>query len=387
MRIAIVGASGAGLPLAAILLQKHPDWDVHLFDANNKIGKKLLATGNGHCNLLNLKASSEDYNAPEFVESCFARQPLDKLKKTLFSLGVPLMEIGDLVYPKSYTSSGYVETLTSYVQSKGVSIHLETKVTEYFKKENKWVLRSNLGDFDCDKVVFCSGGRSGKNLGSDGDLFQIFQKHGYKVTSCAPGLCPVKTRENVTSLAGLRHAAKATLLKGNEELYSEEGEVLFKKDGLSGIVIFNVQRKMVHLGGDSITLDLFPGQSSEELCEEISGLLETNSAFIPSFLPTPLYQCCLNTAKLKNLKNKGDVYAFSSILKHLSFHVNGFYGFEDSQVTVGGIDLDDISNKNFESKLESNVYFLGEVLDVDGPCGGYNLEWCLVSALCLAENL
>ncbi len=387
MRIAIVGASGAGLPFAAILLQKHPDWDVHLFDANSKIGKKLLATGNGHCNVLNLKASSRDYNAPEFVEPFFARQPLDKLKKSLFSLGVPLMEIGDLAYPKSYTSYGYVEALTSYAQSKGASIHLETKISEYFKKENKWVLRSNLGDFDCDKVVFCSGGCSGKNLGSDGNLFQTFQKHGYRVTPCAPGLCPVRTKENTASLAGLRHAAKVTLMKAGEDLYSEEGEVLFKKDGLSGIVIFNIQRKMTHLGGDSIVLDLFPSQSSEELCEEINGLWETNSSFGPAFLPLPLHQYCLNASKLKNFKNKGDVCAFSSILKRLPFHISGFYGFEDSQVTIGGINLDDISNKNFESKFESNVYFLGEVLDVDGPCGGYNLEWCLVSALCLAENL
>ena len=387
MRIAVVGASGAGLPFAALLLQKHPDWDVHLFDANSKVGKKLLATGNGHCNLLNLKASSKDYNAPEFVEPSFAKQPLTKLKSCLFSLGVPLMEAGDLVYPKSYTSSGYVESLLSFAQSKGVCLHLETKVLEYFKKENKWVLRSNSGECSFDKVVFCSGGCSGKNLGSDGNLFAVFKKHGYKVASLNPGLCPIKTKENTISLAGLRHPAKVTILKGNEPLYSEEGEVLFKKDGLSGIVIFNVQRKLAHLGGEAVSLDLFPNQNASELCDEIGGLLKTNPSFASAFLASPLYQYCLGAAKLKELKNNGDVYAFSSVLKHLVFHVSGFYGFEDSQVTIGGIDLNDISNKNFESKLESNVYFLGEVLDVDGPCGGYNLEWCLVSALCLAENL
>ena len=387
MRIAVVGASGAGLPFAALLLQKHPDWDVHIFDANKKAGKKLLATGNGHCNLLNLKASCEDYNAPDFVKSFFASQPLPKLRSALFSLGIPLMEIGDLVYPKSFTSSGYVDTLLSFVQSKGAAIHLETKVIEYFQKENLWVLRSNLGDYAFDKIVFCSGGFSGKNLGSDGNLFSVFKKHGYKVTSFTPGLCPIKTKENTSSLTGLRHSAKVTVMKDGEKLYSEEGEVLFKKDGLSGIVIFNVQRKAVHLGGDSIVLDLFPNQDMEALSDEVRGLLEANPMFGAAFLPLPLFQYCLAAARLKELKNDGDVYAFSNVLKHLVFHVSGFYGFEDSQVTIGGINLNDISNKNFESKLESNVYFLGEVLDVDGPCGGYNLEWCLVSSLCLAENL
>ncbi len=387
MRIAVVGASGAGLPFAAMLLQKHPDWEVHLFDANSKVGKKLLATGNGHCNLLNLKATSRDYNASEFVEAVFDREPLSKLKACLFSLGVALMEIGDLAYPKSYTSSGYVDSLSRFIQSKGGFIHFETMILDYFKKENKWVLRSNLRDFEFDALVFSPGGCSGRNLGSDGNLFRVFSKHGYKISSLTPGLCPIKTKENTSSLAGLRHFARVTVMKNGQPYYAEEGEVLFKKDGLSGIVIFNVQRQLAHYGGDCLALDLFPDEDISKLCEEIKGLHDANPSFDLAFLPGSLFKWCLAAAKIKELKNSEDVYAFSIVLKHLIFHVNGFYGFEDSQVTIGGIDLNDISSKNLESKRETNVYFLGEVLDVDGPCGGYNLEWCLASALCLAESL
>ena len=387
MRIAVIGASGAGLPFAALLLQKHPDWDVHLFDANSKVGKKLLATGNGHCNLLNASATPDDYNDPSFVSSAFERFPYAKLKEVLLSLGIPLLEMDNLAYPKSFTSSGYVDSLTSYIENKGGHIHLETKILNYQKKENKWVLQGFESEKTFDKLVFCSGGKSGRNLGSDGNLFAVFAKHGYKLTPFKPALCPIKTVESTSSLNGIRHAARISLFSGDKELYSESGELLFKKDGLSGIAVFNVQRKLAHGGGDALAIDLFPDQSHERLSDELLSLSNANPDFAPAFLPVQLFSYCKAAAKAKDLKSKGDVDAFCRVLKHLVFHVSGFYDYPDSQVTIGGISLDEISCKNYESKFESNVYFLGEVLDVDGPCGGYNLEWCLISALNLVESL
>ncbi len=387
MRIAVIGASGAGLPFAALLLQKHPDWDVHLFDANSKVGKKLLATGNGHCNLLNASATPDDYNNPSFVSTAFERFPYPKLKGILLGLGVPLLEMGDLIYPKSFTSSGYVDVLTSYIKNKGGHTHLETKILDYQKRENKWVLQGFESEKPFDKLVFCSGGKSGRNLGSDGNLFSVFAKHGYELTPFKPALCPVKTVESTSSLNGIRHAARISLLSGDQELYSESGELLFKKDGLSGIAVFNVQRKLAHEGGDAIAIDLFPDQSRGQLSDELFSLADANPDFAPAFIPIPLFDYCKNAAKVKDLKSKGDVDALCRVLKHLVFNVSAFYDYPDSQVTIGGISLNEISDKNYESKRESNVYFLGEVLDVDGPCGGYNLEWCLVSALNLVESL
>ena len=387
MRIAVIGASGAGLPFAAFLLQKHPEWDVHLFDANPKIGRKLLATGNGHCNLLNKEAASGDYNSPDFVEEAFRNHSYETIKRSLLSLGVAVLENGFLAYPKSFTSEGYVDALSSYIKNKGVSLHLETKVLDYHKKENNWVLRTNHGEFAFEKLVFCSGGKSGRNLGSDGNLFEVFAKHGYSIGPLTPGLCPVKTKENVSTLDGIRHPAKVSIVDGDSTVYEEEGEVLFRKDGLSGIVVFNIERKLAHLKKDCLVLDLFPNQSFESLAKEAGALLNANSGFAPAFLPGKLFEYCLASSRAKNLKSNEDVYAFCHTLKTLPFHVSGFYDFASSQVTIGGISLENISCKNFESKLESNVYFLGEVLDIDGPCGGYNLEWCLVGALALSEIL
>jgi predicted Rossmann fold flavoprotein len=387
MKLAVIGASGAGLPFASFLLKKHPDYEVTLFDGNEKIGKKLLATGNGHCNLLNVKASPDSYNDPDFVSPVLKRFHYSDIEEALLSIGVSLMRIGDLAYPQSYTASGYVSALTSFISSHNGIFRLGTRVEEYKKEGNKWLLRTNHGDFAFDKLVFCSGGKSGRNLGSDGSLFPVFATHGYSLTSLKPGLCPMKVKENVSSLNGLRHEALVSLLKEGQEIYRERGEVLFKNDGLSGIVIFNVEREATRKKGDAVSLDLFPERSAKDLEETVITLFKSNPSFGASFLPLPLFEYCLKEACVKDLDSLERSHDFAFALKNLSFSISGLYDFRDSQVTLGGISLSCVSSKNLESKLEENVYFLGEVLDVDGPCGGYNLGWCLASSLALASSL
>lgn len=390
MKLAVIGASGAGLPFASFLLKKHPDYEVTLFDGNEKIGKKLLATGNGHCNLLNVKVCPDSYNAQDFVSPFLERFHYSDIEAALLSVGVSLMRIGDLAYPQSYAASGYVSALVSFISSHKGIFRLGTRVEEYKKGGNKWLLRTNHGDFAFDKLVFCSGGKSGRNLGSDGSLFPVFATHGYSLTPLKPGLCPIKVKENVASLNGIRHEALVSLLKEGRGIYKERGEVLFKNDGLSGIVIFNVEREAARKKGDAVSLDLFPDKSVEDLGKAVRALFQSNPAFGASFLPLPLFEYCLKGAGITDIKDLYSVersHDFAFILKNLSFHISGLYDFCDSQVTLGGISLSCVSSKNLESKLEENVYFLGEVLDVDGPCGGYNLGWCLASSLALASSL
>lgn len=390
MKIAIVGASGAGLPLSTFLKKKHPEWSVLVLEQNAKIGKKLLATGNGHCNLLNKTAKPEDYSDPSFVSPFFTQYTYQTLLSFLHSVGVATMEIGDMVYPKSFSSSGYVETIRMEAEKLGVKFLLNCRVSDYKKTAKGLLLLTNCGEMVFDKIVFCTGGKSGRNLGSDGSLFPVFEQHGYSLAEPIPGLSPIKTKENVSSLAGLRHEASVSLLDDEKFLLNQEvGEVLFKKDGLSGIVIFNTQRIAAankHPDALQISLDLFPLQSEQNLAQEIFDLKKANSDFISSFMNPALARYCLKSAHLESLSTLNDVRRFSRTLKNLVFHIAEFYPFEDSQVTVGGIDTSELKT-NFESRMEPGVYFAGEVLNVDGPCGGFNLEWCLISALALVEQL
>lgn len=379
MRIAVVGASGAGLPAALLLQRKYPTAEVVVIDAAQKVGKKLLATGNGHCNCLNESASPEDYNDPDFVRPFFEKHPISSLEETLFSFGVPLKKIGPLCYPLSFSSAGYVNTLFALAKSEGVRFLLESKVLDYqcFGRVDLW---TDKGRESFDHVYFATGGKSGKNLGSDGSLFPVFERHGYEIESMLPGLCPMKTKENVASLSGLRHEAYARLYSNGKLIHAERGEVLFKKDGLSGIVSMNLERfaaRLIRENEVTVSLDLFPDVSLDDLAKELAELKKNNPAYQDAFLERPLFEY---------LSKDGDEPAsLAKKAKDLRFSISGIYGFEDSQVTLGGISTSEVDS-SLCSKKERGVSFLGEMLDVDGPCGGYNLTWCLLSALIASEG-
>ncbi len=389
MRVGIVGCSGSGLPLSVFLKRRHPDWNISLIDHNAKVGKKLAATGNGHCNLLNRSAKPSDYNNPEFLKPFFKDYPFDVLLRRLKEIGISTLSIDNLIYPKGYSAPGYVNALESMSKKLGNSFLLEISVLNYKKSRNKWVLITNCGEKEFDKIIFCCGGLSGLNLGSDGSLFPIFKQHGYRIVEPSPALGPVRIKENVASLSGLRHKAEASLIRGDVALKKEGGEVLFRKNGLSGIVIFNLERLIAPGFKEDLyrlSLDLFPDQSAKELANEIFDLCRANSEFASAFLPLPLFNYILNRCRLNKLADLASCQRFATEAKSLSFEVTGLPSFEESQVTSGGVDVCFVDEK-LESNIEPGVHFLGEILDVDGPCGGYNLQWCLISALALADRV
>ncbi len=389
MEVGIVGCSGSGLPLSVFLKCKHSDWNITLIDHNTKVGKKLSATGNGHCNLLNAAAKPSDYNNPDFLTPFFQAYSLDHLLKRLSDIGVSTIRNGDLIYPKSFSAPGYVNSLEGLSRRLGNSFCLNTSVTDYKKSRNKWILTTNCGEKEFDKVIFCCGGSSGLNLGSDGSLLPIFKKHGYKIVPSVPGLGPVRTKESTVSLNGLRHRAEVSLVANGKTRKKETGEVFFRKNGLSGIVVFNLERVLAPNFGKGdyrLLLDLFPEESLQGLADELLALHRANPDFSSSFLPLPLFNYILTRSGAGKLATLSSCLAFSKAAKSLSFEVTGLPSFEESQVTCGGIDISCV-NDRLESIAEPGVHFLGEILDVDGPCGGYNLQWCLISALALTDRV
>ncbi len=391
MKIAVVGASGAGLYLALFLKKYHPDFEVDVIDKNKKIGRKLLATGNGHCNLLNMKTGPEHYNHPSFLESYLKEYPFGELQHELATLGIVLTNEGDLLYPLTYSAAAHVNHLVEIAEDQGVHFILETKVLDYSSNEKGVALHTDKQDLNYDHVIFATGGKSQENLGSDGSLYPVFAKHGYEILPLKPGLCPIKTKENTKSLAGERHKAKAYVLLDDFIAREEEGEVLFKKDGLSGIMIFNCSSYISHLGnagGVKIILDLFPQVNQTTLTTDLFEAMKVHPTyFLDAYLSPALRDYVLKEAGIAAPKQADKVYCYkiAKAMKGLTFHYAGSYDFPDSQVTIGGISLRNI-DWNLRSSLEKHVSFAGEVLDVDGLCGGHNLTWCLVSALVVSKS-
>ncbi len=381
MKVAIVGASASGIYLALSLLSRHPSWKVVLFDQEPKFGKKIAATGNGRCNILHDHPSPSRYGDPDWFASAIQKVPFDSLKDTLKEWGIPLRKEGELYYPLSNSAPALVRYLNQSLKNEGAILSLSTKVLDYESSCDSVTLITSQGKESFDHVVFASGGASGKNLGSDGSLFSVFAKHGYTIAPLRPGLSPIKTAKAYPSLAGLRVDAKV-ISHTVSASFEEEGQVLFKKDGLSGIVIFNLESFLMRhkaAKGTRITLDLFPSLSEEELASNLE-----HDGRRPHFLMAYFPEAIANTFRPEFVSRGSKGLAHK--LKNWEFAFEAPYGFEDSQVTIGGISRSDVDD-SFISKKEPRVSFVGECLNNDGDCGGYNLTWCLLTALLASEGI
>lgn len=386
MKIIIVGAGGTGLPLAIFLKKDHPEFDIELIEKEDKIGRKLLATGNGKCNLLNMNPKPEDYNNPAYMKKVFEEYPFGELQFRLAELGIVLTNDGDLVYPLSLSAASHVELLGKIAIDSGVKISLGEKVENYSSNE----IITNKGKKHFDKLIFATGGKSKPNLGSDGNLFNIFKSHGYEIEELKPGLTPIKTKQKTKEISGIRHKAKVTLMASGIQIHEEEGEVLFKDDGLSGIVIFNSSSYINRLGNPDVTisLDLFPKVTSMTLVNDFLDSMKKNpNYYLDTYFPKQLAKYIQDRAGLVDTKTLGKKEAFTlaKTVKNLEFHLASTYGFDDSQVTIGGIKLEEVGD-DLQSKKEKGIYFAGEMLNIDGLCGGFNLTWCLISALLISDS-
>ena len=383
MRVGIVGASAAGLYAAILLAKRHPDFQIIVIEKNDKPGKKLLATGNGHCNLFNKDFRGEYFNHPEFVDGLLARYSVSILMDTLKDLGIVTFEKDGLLYPLSYSAASHVRYIVTLAESLGVQFKFGERVI----RVNRNGLETDKGTYAFDHVIYAFGGCSQSNLGSDGSMYSALEKVGYHIKKPEPSLCPLLSPDVPKSLFGVRHKCELWLTKDEKTLYHEEGEVLFKKDGLSGIAIMNASAR--YQEGAVVRLDLFPELSVNEIEETLRKSYRTNkSEFLSVLLEKPLADFILQKC-VKNCRipvNEKDISTICKVLKSLQFRVSGKYGFDASQVTRGGISLEDV-DLNLRSKIEPNASFVGECLDIDGLCGGFNLGWALLSAKVVTEAL
>lgn len=381
MNVGIIGSGAAGLYLAIFLKKNNPYLEITVFEKEEKLAKKLYATGNGHCNLLNKKLLPNKYNHPEFMKSFLHNFDYETLKKELSSLGIALLENDNYVYPLSFHAGTYVQYLLSLAKSLDVEFKNITKISNYSKGKDGYLI-DEYGHFD--KLIIATGGASSPNLGSDGSFFEILKKHGYSIEPLRPGLTPLRVKEKVGVLQGIRHKALVKAFNDNKQVFAEEGEVLFKKDGISGIVIFNAESAIYRsqiIKNPRVSIDLFPDFSFYALCDVLSRAKQANPEnYLSSVLVGPLAKYVLSISGNHEIEN------IANNLKRLSFSIDGPYGFVDSQVTIGGVSLNEIT-PFLESKKERGLYFAGEVLDVDGDCGGYNLSWALISALMISKHL
>lgn len=370
MKLVIIGGGASGLMLASILRSKNANLDITIVEKLEHIGKKILMTGNGKCNLSNKNIKEACFNN-EFGFNVASSFDVEKYFNELGLLTYSDSE--GRIYPISNVSNSVLDTLRESI--KDVEVLTSFNVTRIVKKDNIYVISNDkFKSIEADIVVMATGG---KTYYKENNSYIMSSMLSHRVTQLRPTLTSLKVSENLASIENLRAKVNAKLIANNNIIYEDNGEVLFKKDGLSGIVIFQLSSIIARNPylKYSIELDLLPQVSEEDL---INHLTKYSSM-------TGLFAKMINQYVIKNSKSNSPI-DIAYTIKHLRFNVLESVDFKNAQVTSGGISVKELKD-TLESKYNDNLYFLGEVIDVDAICGGYNLHFAFASAGVAAQDI
>lgn len=381
MDIIIIGAGASGIVTA--INAKNENNRVILLEKNDRIGKKLLATGNGRCNYTNMNLSEKNYSSPDFVKRTLEDFTNEDLINYFRILGLESTLDGNRVYPISLKANSVLNILIYWLEKKGIEVKTKSQVKEIKKTKKGYEVITNEETLRADIVVAAFGGKAMPASGSDGVSFEILKKMGIRVTDLKPALTQLKLDSKyLKHLSGTKVIGRARLLRGEKVIDEREGEILFTNYGISGppILDISVNTKegdvievplINNLKKDSIDMVynryyMFPDFSLEEF---LMGLVDKK--FIHYIVDS--LDMDKNTAM--NMISMGDFEKIICLLLKSRFKVTGNTGFKNAQVTRGGVSLDEVSPENYEAKKYKDLYIIGEALDIDGDCGGYNLHF------------
>lgn len=400
MKIAVVGAGASGLFASGLLAQKGED--VVVFDKNEKIGKKLFITGKGRCNLTNL-CSVEDFlknvvRGEKFLKSALYNFSSQDCVDFFEGLGLKTkVERGNRVFPESDKSSDVIKALKKHCD--GVKFCLNEKVENvYFDGEkNQFVLKTNCGKYFFDKLVVATGGKSYSSTGSTGDGYKIAESFGHKITKPVSALCPIKLKNwFVKKLQGVSLKNVQLDVVADGKRMSFFGEMLFTEDGISGPIVLSASSLVNRSEKVTLSLDFKPALTEKQLDARLLRDFEENKNknlknVLKGLFPMAVAEIFAKAIGMDDNKKINEITKEERAklvenIKNFKLNFDGLYDINAGIVTSGGVALDQINPKTFESKLQKGLYFLGEVLDVDALTGGYNLQIAWASAYSMAKN-
>lgn len=399
MRIAVIGAGASGLACAVAVSKSNPEVVVDIYEKNSRVGKKILATGNGRCNLTNLNAAREGYRNIKFASYALEEFSPESNIEFFNSLGLfTRTDSEGRVYPLSNQASSVLDALYLYLSDqKNVNILTDVSVDTILKRNNTFIINSK---YKADKVVISCGGKAAPSQGSDGSGYLLLKSLSHSVTDVYPGLVQMTVSQTsfVKALKGVRCQVNMALVNGRELIAEKQGELLFTDYGLSGIVSMEISSHLPHCGGNAVVLtDFVPSMERTCLISNMKKVIRDNPSIkcenlLSGFMPKKLGQLILKENSVSpltpavKLTNK-ELSALVSLVKCFGFTINGTKDFESAQVTLGGADTDGFDRKTLESKRVPGLYCAGEILDVDGDCGGYNLNWAWSSGRLVARSI
>ena len=395
IKIGVIGGGAAGMTAAITAARQGAD--VTVLEGTDRLGKKLLSTGNGKCNLgnRNLDVTAYYSKEPEKLAGFLKRFGTEDTVSFFQGIGVMLKEKNGLLYPACEQASAVQDALRYELTALGVRQVTACKVSDVERDVSGKIRVSGGGEsFLFDRVILACGGKAAPKTGSDGSGFALAKRLGHSLTPTVPALVQLKCRETfLKSVAGVRADAQISVLSGGECAAAERGELQITDYGLSGIPVFQVSRLVNYLLADGkevqINVDFLPDYGSEEyerLFTSRELLLRdgrTVEAYFTGMLHKKLMMLFLRSAGLKpgDAVRDADRKALEEVFRlcrQWTLHVTGSNSYDSAQVCAGGVPLSEVTDR-LESVRTPGVYFAGEILDVDGKCGGYNLHWAWCS--------
>lgn len=415
--VLVIGGGASGL--AAAITAARAGKSVCIVERDVACGLKLLATGNGRCNLSNESIDPRRYYHPAFVESVMGPRPEQELMGFFSSLGIMTTSEEGRLYPRSLRAESVRDALLNACNHLGITLICGANVVSASKAPEGWALQidrpartlkakkhdDRKSELRSLRRALADTPRKNETLqakaliiATGGSPTDIAEKFDLPLTPLRPVLCPVSAsvvgdQTALNTLDGLRVRARLTLTRNHEELWCEDGEVLFRTFGISGVAAFNLSRRIQH--GDTILLDVFPDLSKDELLDVLHRRVELLGRFSPhdprwlDGMLAPQLSRVVCTAFERCHPGSNDVIHLVSILKHFKLLVEGTTDERSAQVIRGGIPIETISIPSLRANdaVGAPLCVCGEALDIDADCGGFNLAWAWLSGIRAASNL
>lgn len=394
-KVVVIGAGASGIIAA---LRASNNNEVILIDGNSQCGKKLLITGNGKCNFWNEDINIKNYFTDDINKLAKVLEKDSEVLNYLYSLGIyPKIKNG-YYYPLSGLAASIREIFSKEIEKRNIKTMYNTKVLNVIKNIDKFIIETINEKVICDKVIIATGSSAFPKTGSDGFGYDLAKSFGHNINPVLPSLTSLKTNEIVKEWAGVRTDAKISLYVNDKLIKEENGEIQLIEDGISGICTFNISglvakslynKKKVFVKinfvpeianfykfFDNRNKEL-PNRTIEELLESILNYKLTNVILKKTKVKKGSYWNNLNEEEKQTLINN---------INNFELNISNTNSFNQAQVCTGGIPLNEV-NENMESIFIKNLYFTGELLDVDGKCGGFNLAFAFITGYIAGDNI
>ncbi len=392
MKTAVIGGGASGL-MAAIAAARNGS-QVTIYEKMNRVGKKILATGNGRCNYTNINMSIDRYHGNNIkpAENILNFFDLNKTLSFFEDLGINPY-VGELgkVYPGSLQASSVLNVLRYEAERLNIKEVTDFEVVELRKNKGVFSIIGYTKAYEADNVILATGGRASPQLGSDGSGYELAKSFGHKIVEPFPALVQLRLKgKYFRRMSGIRFDGRVKGLTDKNVIREDEGEILFTEYGISGPPVLQISRSVIeelNMGRKVyVSVDMFPDLSKVELYDILSLRFRKISYKsiedgLVGFINNRLITAVLTEAGFEDLNikcgslNKKEIYKIIDILKEWEFEVAGHNTWQQAQSTAGGVDASEVNPETLESLKTKGLYIAGELLDVDGDCGGFNLQW------------